>query len=421
SVDTVIRIYVNPRPITIAAGSATKKYDGTPLTSPYYECTLIDPDEQQNGIPILNVDTIAGLTITGSQTDVGSSANVASNAVFTRRGDTSVNMNSCYAVTYGQGTLSVTTNDTLIRVVPGSGSKIYDGTPFTLTDHDDFTVTGVPDGLTWTATADGTVTNPIPGEGEKTVNAVTSFHIFDADGKDVTSYFTNIDLSATGTLSIKQGLPAGPGKTGEYWATVYHQAYGYEVDENTHIYIASLTGTVLTLTELTNDRRIPGDHAVVLKSDASPIALTVFPTVTSSNVFAGNDLQGVPFLANQDGSYSADPQGLVADGTQYVLSGGTHGAGFYKMAPGYSIPSGKAYLVYTGPTTAPDCFRLEDGEEISTGLILIPAADQDNRWPEGADGSNAGRKFIMNRRLYILRDGIIYDVLGNQVKSYQTY
>ena len=133
---------------------------------------------------------------------------------------------------------------------------------FTLTDHDDFTVTGVPDGLTWTATADGTVTNPIPGEGEKTVNAVTSFHIFDADGKDVTSYFTNIDLSATGTLSIKQGLPAGPGKTGEYWATVYHQAYGYEVDENTHIYIASLTGTVLTLTELTNDRRIPGDHAV---------------------------------------------------------------------------------------------------------------------------------------------------------------
>ena len=421
SVDTVIRIYVNPRPITIAAGSATKKYDGTPLTSPYYECTLIDPDNRLNGIPILNVDTIAGLTITGSQTDVGSSANVASNAVFTRRRDTSVNMNSCYAVTYGQGTLSVTTNDTLIRVVPGSGSKIYDGTPFTLTDHDDFTITGVPDGLTWTATADGTVTNPIPGEGEKTVNAVTSFHIFDADGKDVTSYFTNIDLSATGTLSIKQGLPAGPGKTGEYWATVYHQAYGYEVDENTHIYIASLTGTVLTLSELTNDRRIPGDHAVVLKSDASPIALTVYPTTTSSNVFTGNDLQGVPFLANQDGSYSANPQGLVADGTQYVLSGGTHGAGFYKMAPGYSIPSGKAYLVYTGPTTAPDCFRLEDGEEISTGLILIPAADQDNRWPEGADGSNAGRKFIMNRRLYILRDSIIYDVLGNQVKSYQTY
>ena len=67
------------------------------------------------------------------------------------------------------------------------------------------------------------------------------------------------------------------------------------------------------------------------------------------------------------------------------------------------------------------CALCKNGEEISTGLILIPAADQDNRWPEGADGSNAGRKFIMNRRLYILRDGIIYDVLGNQVKSYQTY
>ncbi len=201
SVDTVITIQVEPRPITIAAGSATKKYDGTPLTSPYYECTVIDYDNMHNWIPILNTDSIAGLTITGSQTDVGSSANVPSNAVITRRTDATVNMNSSYAVTYANGALTVTTNDTLIKVIPADGTKVYDGTPLTKTAHEDFTVTGVPEGLTWTATADGTVTNVIPGEGEKAVNAVTSFHIFDADGHDVTAFFTNIEDSI-GTLTI---------------------------------------------------------------------------------------------------------------------------------------------------------------------------------------------------------------------------
>lgn len=200
-----INIYVNPRPITIAVRSATKKYDGTPLTSPYYECTVIDYDNMSNWAPILYIDSIAGLTITGSQTNVGSSANVPSNAVFSRRRDATVNMNSSYAVTYNEGTLTVTTNDTLIKVVPGSGSKIYDGTPLTKTAHEDFTVTGVPEGLTWEATADGTVTNVIPGEGEKAVNAVTSFRIFDANHMDVTAYFTNIDTTATGTLSVMLG------------------------------------------------------------------------------------------------------------------------------------------------------------------------------------------------------------------------
>ena len=90
------------------------------------------------------------------------------------------------------GGLEITANTTAITVIPGSASKVYDGTPLTKNEHDDFTVTGVPESFSWTATADGTVTNVIPGAGEKAVNAVTSFYIFDADGNDVTAYFTNI-------------------------------------------------------------------------------------------------------------------------------------------------------------------------------------------------------------------------------------
>ena len=84
----------------------------------------------------------------------------------------------------------------------GSGSKVYDGTALTKTAHGDFTVTGVPEGFTWTAKADGTVTNVTPGAGEKAENAVTEFKIFDASGADVTDQFKNINTEATGTLTI---------------------------------------------------------------------------------------------------------------------------------------------------------------------------------------------------------------------------
>ena len=107
-----------------------------------------------------------------------------------------------YTVTYVPGTLTITQNAAAITVVPGSGSKVYDGTALTKTAHGDFTVNGVPTGFTWTAAADGTVTNVTPGAGEKKLNAVTQFNIFDKSGKDVTNQFSNINTSATGTLTI---------------------------------------------------------------------------------------------------------------------------------------------------------------------------------------------------------------------------
>ena len=201
-VDTTVTIKVNPRPITITAASATKKYDGTPLTSNNYICTLTPPFGDINNNILVPGDSIASVTITGSQTNVGTSENIPSAAAITITSETTADKNPSYNISYANGTLTVTTNDTLIKVIPASGEKVYDGTPFTLTSHDDFTVIGVPDGLTWTATADGTVTNVTPGEGEKAVNAVTSFHIFDANNVDVTNYFTNINTSATGTLAV---------------------------------------------------------------------------------------------------------------------------------------------------------------------------------------------------------------------------
>ncbi|MBR3466043.1 MAG: hypothetical protein IKH15_02365, partial [Bacteroidales bacterium] len=196
--ESTFSITVERRPIVITATDATKKYDGTPLTSTDYTCTTYEGSVDD---ALVHDDVISRLSFSGSQTNVGSCTNYIDNARITAPNDTTIDKTSNYWIDYYDGTLTVTANDTAITVTAGSGSRVYDGTPFTMTEHDDFTVTGVPEALTWTATADGTVTNVIPGAGEKAVNAVTSFQIFDADGHDVTANFTNI-IYQSGTLAI---------------------------------------------------------------------------------------------------------------------------------------------------------------------------------------------------------------------------
>ena len=81
--------------LTITADNDTKEYDGTPLTKNSYTSS-----ELAEG------DSFKSVKITGSQTDVGSSDNVPSNAVIKNASDEI--MTSNYNITYGKGTLKVT-------------------------------------------------------------------------------------------------------------------------------------------------------------------------------------------------------------------------------------------------------------------------------------------------------------------------
>ncbi|MBR5708847.1 MAG: InlB B-repeat-containing protein [Oscillospiraceae bacterium] len=86
---------VNPAPLTITADSAAKLYDGTPLTKDSFTNTALAEG-----------DTISSVTVTGSQTEVGSSANVPSDAKIINAGGEDVT--ACYDVKYVNGTLKVT-------------------------------------------------------------------------------------------------------------------------------------------------------------------------------------------------------------------------------------------------------------------------------------------------------------------------
>ncbi|MBQ6342201.1 MAG: DUF11 domain-containing protein [Anaerolineaceae bacterium] len=121
---------VTPKPIVITADSDTKVYDGTPLTKPTYTT-----DKE-----LVSGDSFANVTITGSQTNVGHSDNVASDAKIVNRAGEDIT--SSYAITYAKGLLEVTQNLSVV-ITAASDSKVYDGTPLT---NSGYTSTKLADG-----------------------------------------------------------------------------------------------------------------------------------------------------------------------------------------------------------------------------------------------------------------------------------
>ena len=124
---------INPMALTITAGSDSKAYDGTPLT-----CGEFDSTTPAEG------DTVASVTLTGSQTNVGSGDNVASGAKLVR-GDRDVTAN--YAIEYVNGKLTVTKNESA-KLTADAYRGVYDGAA-----HDAVvktTITGAVEGDSWT-------------------------------------------------------------------------------------------------------------------------------------------------------------------------------------------------------------------------------------------------------------------------------
>ncbi len=107
------------RPITITAASDSKEYDGDELSNDNWELTAGT---------LADNDHIESVTVTGFQTEVGSSANVPSGAVIMHtpesgagvgvRGDgDSYNVTNNYNISYVDGTLTVLPNND-----PGTGA-----------------------------------------------------------------------------------------------------------------------------------------------------------------------------------------------------------------------------------------------------------------------------------------------------------
>ena len=113
---------INPRPVTIAAKSAKKVYDGTPLTA--HDYTVLTPTETQDE-GFLGTEGLHNIVCSGSQTEVGSSDNTI---VSYDWNDNTLEEN--YKITVEKGTLEVTpvTEEITVTVKGNKLAKPYNGT-----------------------------------------------------------------------------------------------------------------------------------------------------------------------------------------------------------------------------------------------------------------------------------------------------
>ena len=137
---------VTPKILRVSSGSATKPYDGTPLTSDESAVTESDLIEGHR----------AEVTTNGSQTPAGEGENKFTVIVYDEN-DQPITSNYEIVPTYGK----LTVTPKILRVSSGSASKTYDALPLTC---DEFTVT--ESDLIEGHRAEVTTTDSLPQAGE---------------------------------------------------------------------------------------------------------------------------------------------------------------------------------------------------------------------------------------------------------------
>lgn len=192
-----------------------------------------------------------------------------------------------------------------------------------------------------------------------------------------------VDLPRNGTFGIPEGwtvqtetgvgttetLTANSDSKGNYWTTYYNGLASVIADDNTTVYTAKVSSdkSQVTLKEVT-DRVIPADNAVVLKSTAGIVTLTV---ANASGTLSDNDLQG------QSGAFET-PDNLFA------LVKGNKGVGFYHYPTTQDwygnimptqFPYQKAYLIVDN--AAPVREYIPFGSEASAIQALQRITDDD--------------------------------------------
>lgn len=171
---------IDKRPVELTSASASKVYDGTPLT--------------KNEVTVSSGSFVSGegftANATGSQTVKGSSDNTFTYELNEGTLEGNYNVSKVY------GTLTVTPITKVITIEAASGSKTYDGTP--LTDNG-FTYTEevLSNGDRIEATVNGTITNA-----GTAANSVISYRVMRGD-TDVTECYT-FGESKSGTLTVNK-------------------------------------------------------------------------------------------------------------------------------------------------------------------------------------------------------------------------
>ena len=405
---------VTPVAIELTAASASKQYDGTPLTKNDYEIS--------NGA-FVGEEGLASVTVVGSQTLVGESANKIT--AHSLKGNT---LAQNYTITYQPGKLTVTKNEKAITVTANSHTWEYDGQP-----HSDGGYTVEYDGQTYKVEAGKTVTlqtgDIVKAKITKTVtnvsdsapnnNTIDELTIVNAAGEDTKGQYKTVTL-IPGTLTItKRGAGEEKVKITAADNTVEYdgQPHGAKLNAANQIEV----GTSFTVTNLAD-----GHSVKTLAIDGSETDAGVY----ANKLVPGNavivDGNGVEVTANYDityvpGTLTITQRGsgdmkvvLTAANNTVVYDGQPHGA---KLNAAGEIEAGTSYTIT----------NLADGHKAQSVVISgseTAVGEYENRLvPSGAKivdaaGNDVTRNYVVGYekgKLTITSpDTVIVTISGNK-------
>ena len=321
--EATYNLNVTPRPVTITSGSATKMYNGDPLTK--HEVTYVG----DNFVDGEGVD----ITYTGSQTDVGTSNNTFT---YTPKDGTLLKN---YNIEPIYGTLKVTDSNKLTVSATGYNG-IYDGQTHNgkVTATEGATLSYSTDGENWTAT-------------EPTIKDVGEIHVTVkasmANYSDATADYTLKVTKRTVTLTSETASKPYDGDP-RTRPVVTVTGDGFVDGEATAIATGSVTNVsdspvTNTIVYTTTDKFVAGNYNITKaegKLSITPLAVTV----TAKDY--------TKYVGEKDPAFEATVTGTINNDTvSYTISrekGET--AGTYSITPAGAEAQGNYTVTYNAGT-----------------------------------------------------------------------
>lgn len=324
---------VDPRPLTIKAGSDTKVYDGTPLTK--------DTTELSETTPLAEGDSILSRTVVGSQTQVGSSPNKVSDAVIVNESNEDVT--TSYIIKYEDGVLAVTGNRNLV-ITAVSDTKVYDGKALV---NGGYSVSGLADGdYVDEITVTGTQTNVGTAE-----NVPSGALIRNAAGEDVTASYESIAYYS-GTLVVTP------------------KPLFITADSDVKIYDStSLQRQSYTHTELAE-----GDNVSEVSVSGSRIQVGISPNVPSGGLIrneAGEDVTGNYRISYISGTLEVKPRPVTVTADSFEKEFGQLDPVFTAQTEGTLNGDTVTYTLIREPGEEPGEYTITASGDARQGNYIV--------------------------------------------------
>ena len=389
---------ITAKPLTIKANSDSKVYDGQPLTKNSFTNTeLADGDKLT-------------ATVTGSQTNVGSSDNIASDAVI-MAGDENVTAN--YTITYEKGTLTVTpvTDEVTVTITEHGGDYLYDGKEKLVEGYD-----AVSSNQLYTA-------NDYSFSGSATVKGTNAgsygMELVPEDFENTSPNFTNVTfIIVDGKLNIAQRKVLMTSADGEKVyngtpltnSTVTVTGDGFAKGEGATY---TVTGSQLdvghspnSFTYELNEGTLAANYIIETKDGE----LTIKPILTEITITAASDEKLYDGSELTNSKFTFTP-GILIDGD--VLTAVVEGS---QLNAGSSANVVKSHVVMRGETDVTANYRFADyvdGKLTVTPRKILMTSGSDEKVYDGTPLTKD--EVTVTGDGFIEGEGATYDVTGSQL------